>query len=117
MSRETGVVKWFSIEKGYGFIRRDQAEDVFVHHTAIEGEGFKTLRQGERVEFEVTNGARGPKASSVFRAGSRGETDGRPSAAEPTASSVARTGEGNGLRSLASQIRERLARRFLGLGR
>ncbi|MBI4512553.1 MAG: cold shock domain-containing protein [Gemmatimonadetes bacterium] len=67
MSRTTGTVKWFSNEKGYGFISRDGAPDVFVHHTAIQGEGFKTLVEGETVEFEVTQDGRGPKAQNVVR--------------------------------------------------
>jgi len=62
-----GRVKWFSNEKGYGFIERDGGEDVFVHYSAIQQEGFKTLEQGEEVEFEVIQGARGPQAANVLR--------------------------------------------------
>ena len=68
MSREQGTVKWFSKEKGYGFITREGAPDVFVHHTAIQGSGFRTLEEGERVEFEVVEDKRGLKAETVSRA-------------------------------------------------
>jgi len=64
--RELGVVKWFNGEKGYGFIARDNGEkDVFVHFSAISAEGFRTLREGQRVEFEVTEGDKGPQAQNV----------------------------------------------------
>ena len=65
--RETGTVKWFSNEKGYGFISREGGEDVFVHHTGIQGEGFKTLDEGERVEFTVVQGTKGLQAADVVR--------------------------------------------------
>jgi len=62
----TGTVKWFSSEKGYGFITPDDGSaDVFVHFSAIEGEGYKNLEEGQKVEFEVTSGQKGPQASSV----------------------------------------------------
>ncbi|HEY8495953.1 MAG TPA: cold-shock protein [Limnochordales bacterium] len=67
-----GRVKWFSNEKGYGFIERDGGEDVFVHYSAIQQEGFKTLEQGEEVEFEVVQGARGPQAANVLRLNATG---------------------------------------------
>jgi len=67
MARQEGTVKWFSDEKGYGFIERQDGDDVFVHHSAIQGTGFKTLEDGERVEFEVTQGPKGPKAENVVR--------------------------------------------------
>ncbi len=64
--RITGSVKWFSDEKGYGFITRDDGEkDVFCHHSAIQGEGFKTLSEGQKVEFEVVQGQKGPAAENV----------------------------------------------------
>jgi len=62
---EQGTVKWFNTEKGYGFIERDGGEDVFVHYSAILGEGFKNLEEGQRVTFEVTQGQKGPQASNV----------------------------------------------------
>lgn len=64
-----GTVKWFNDAKGYGFISQEDGPDVFVHHTAIEGTGFKTLTEGETVEFEVSQGPKGPQASNVRRGG------------------------------------------------
>ena len=62
----TGVVKWFSNDKGYGFITPDDgAKDLFVHHSNIAGEGFKTLAEGARVEYEAREGAKGPEATNV----------------------------------------------------
>ncbi len=63
--RVTGTVKWFNASKGYGFIARDGGEDVFVHHTAIQAEGYRSLEEGQRVEFEVEPVAKGPKANNV----------------------------------------------------
>jgi len=63
--REQGTVKWFNGSKGYGFIERDNGEDVFVHYTAIQGEGYRNLEEGQRVEFEVTQGQKGPQAQDV----------------------------------------------------
>lgn len=60
-----GIVKWFSDKKGYGFIEQDGGEDVFVHHSDIEGTGFKTLAEGDRVTFEIEKGERGLKARNV----------------------------------------------------
>jgi cold shock protein len=67
MARITGTVKWFSDAKGYGFIERDEGDDIFVHHANIEGIGFKTLKEGERVEFDVLEEDKGPKAQNVVR--------------------------------------------------
>ena len=63
--RETGTVKWFNESKGYGFIEREQGEDVFVHYGSIRGEGFKSLAEGQKVEFTVTQGQKGPQAQDV----------------------------------------------------
>ncbi|MBE9528827.1 MAG: cold-shock protein [Proteobacteria bacterium] len=62
---ETGKVKWFNESKGFGFIERDSGEDVFVHFSAIQSDGFKTLSEGQTVEFEVTQDAKGAKAANV----------------------------------------------------
>lgn len=125
MARETGSVKWFSNEKGYGFIERDNGEDVFVHHSDIEGDGFKTLRQGERVEFEVESADKGPKARRVVRedeetpAGVSASSGGMGAGSAVTSGSTsepARTsspGAGTG-RTLAAQLKDKLGRRFFG---
>ena len=63
----SGKVKWFDNQKGYGFISQDGGPDVFVHHTSIQGGGFKTLTEGEAVEFEVIVADKGPKAANVVR--------------------------------------------------
>ena len=62
---ETGTVKWFSEKKGYGFIVRESGDDIFVHHSAIVGEGFKTLREGDQVTFNITQSEKGPAAEDV----------------------------------------------------
>ncbi|KQL43928.1 cold-shock protein [Brevibacillus choshinensis] len=62
---EQGTVKWFNAEKGFGFIEREGAEDVFVHFSAIQGEGFKSLDEGQKVTFDVEKGQRGPQATNV----------------------------------------------------
>jgi CspA family cold shock protein len=62
-----GSVKWFNAQKGWGFITTDQGEDVFVHYSAIGGDGFRSLQQGERVQFEVSNGPKGLQAANVAR--------------------------------------------------
>jgi cold shock protein len=67
MARFTGTIKWFSDAKGYGFIEREDADDIFVHHSAIEGVGFKTLKEGEAVEFDVVEEDKGPRAQNVVR--------------------------------------------------
>jgi cold shock protein len=66
--KEQGSVKWFNAAKGYGFIRRESGEDVFVHYSAIQGEGYRSLEEGERVSFEVQKGPKGLQATNVERA-------------------------------------------------
>ena len=62
-----GTVKWFNAEKGYGFISTEGGEDVFVHYSAIQTDGFKTLDEGQAVEFEISEGNRGPQAANVIK--------------------------------------------------
>ena len=62
-----GKVKWFNNEKGYGFIEYDNGEDVFVHFTGIQGEGFRALEEGQDVSFEIVEGNRGPQAANVIK--------------------------------------------------
>lgn len=66
--RETGTVKWFNSTKGYGFIERENGKDVFVHYSAISGSGYRTLEEGQRVEFTVVEGQKGPQAQDVMPA-------------------------------------------------
>ncbi|MBE7415410.1 MAG: cold-shock protein [Thermodesulfobacteriota bacterium] len=61
----SGKVKWFNESKGFGFIEQDTGEDVFVHYTSIQGSGFRTLKEGQRVDFEITKGPKGLKAENV----------------------------------------------------
>jgi len=65
--KEQGTVKWFNNDKGYGFISRNSGEDVFVHHSAIQGGGFKSLNEGDSLEFEVTKGPKGWQAQNVVK--------------------------------------------------
>ena len=65
--KEQGTVKWFNAAKGYGFIQRENGEDVFVHFSAIQGDGYRSLEEGARVSFEVVKGAKGYKAETVER--------------------------------------------------
>src|SRR6266540_374655 len=67
MSRISGKVKWFNNSKGYGFIEQPGSSDIFVHYSAIQGDGFKTLEEGQEVEFEVTQGPKGPQAENVMK--------------------------------------------------
>ena len=60
-----GTVKWFNEKKGFGFLSQEDGDDVFVHHTSIQGEGFKTLNEGQEVEFEIQDGPKGPQALNV----------------------------------------------------
>ncbi len=64
---EVGKVKWFSNAKGYGFIERENGEDVFVHFSALQGEGFKSLDEGQQVQFDVVQGEKGPQAANVVK--------------------------------------------------
>lgn len=65
--RIIGTVKWFNDQKGYGFLTQAEGQDVFVHHSAIQAEGFRTLNEGERVEFTIEEGPKGPAAANVVR--------------------------------------------------
>ncbi len=65
--RVTGTVKWFSGQKGYGFIEREGGDDVFVHFSSIQGEGFRNLEEGDQVEFNIESGPKGPQATNVVR--------------------------------------------------
>jgi CspA family cold shock protein len=67
MDREQGTVKWFNDSKGYGFIQRSTGDDVFVHHSAIQADGFRSLAEGEAVEFTVTKGPKGLQAENVTK--------------------------------------------------
>ncbi|PGE13509.1 cold-shock protein [Bacillus toyonensis] len=62
-----GKVKWFNAEKGFGFIEREDCEDVFVHFSAIQQDGYKSLEEGQQVEFDIVDGARGPQAANVVK--------------------------------------------------
>ena len=65
---ENGTVKWFNAEKGFGFISREDGSDVFVHFSAIQGDGFKTLEEGQAVSYDVEDGQRGPQATNIVKA-------------------------------------------------
>ena len=67
MAQYTGVVKWFNNAKGYGFLGRDGGPDVFVHYSSVQGDGYKTLKEGEAVAFDITQGSQGPQADHVSR--------------------------------------------------
>lgn len=91
MARTNGTVKWFSQEKGYGFLQREGGPDVFVHYSAIQGNGFKILYEGEEVEFDIVEEAKGPKAANVVRLNP-------PAEAPRRASGGGREGQGGGQR-------------------
>ena len=78
MARINGTVKWFSQEKGYGFLQREGGPDVFVHYSAIDGNGFRVLYEGEPVEFDILEEAKGPKAANVVRLNPPAEAPRRP---------------------------------------
>jgi len=65
--RERGKVKWFNNNKGFGFIEQENGQDVFVHYSAISGDGYKTLNEGQTVEFDLSSGAKGPQATNVTK--------------------------------------------------
>ena len=69
MSKQTGTVKWFNDAKGFGFIQQENGPDVFVHFSAIAADGFKSLMENDKVEFEITSGPKGPNAANVRRIG------------------------------------------------
>jgi CspA family cold shock protein len=143
MAREKGVVKWFSTDKGYGFIRRDSGDEIFVHHTDIEVDGYAALKNGETVEFDVFESDRGPKARNLVpldadgsrpapRAkaaeggskakGSSRRDRGGSSRGSPEQRSSERkepdleAAPAEGKRTLAQQLRDRLGKRFPGFG-
>lgn len=128
--RASGTVKWFSREKGYGFIRLPDGRDVFVHHSDIAGDGFKTLRQGESVEFEIGASDRGPKARNIVRLEGAGNGAGSQKRTRKTAWSGRSRARGGSpdpkpgpraapeeVGTLAAQLRARLGRRFPWLAR
>ncbi len=142
MGREKGVVKWFSTDKGYGFIRREGGEEIFVHHTDIDVDGYAALKNGETVEFDVFESDRGPKARNLVpldaagspRApskGASGDSASRPArGSAPKAGGEAASGghrkksggrtdreaPAEKKKSLASILRDRLGKRFPGFG-
>jgi CspA family cold shock protein len=65
--REQGIVKWFNNDKGYGFVSRESGDDVFVHHSSIQAAGFKSLNEGDRIEFDVAKGPKGNQAQNVVK--------------------------------------------------
>ena len=69
MAQHRGTVKWFNNSKGYGFIGQEEGADVFVHYSAIQGDGFKSLQEGDTVEFEIVQGQKGPQADKVSKLG------------------------------------------------
>lgn len=93
--RSKGIVKWFNDRKGFGFIRLDNGQDVFVHYSALQGDGFKSLKEGETVEFDIVEGAKGPQAANVLKLGKADSGSGRPQEA-PHASDATGASEAAG---------------------
>ncbi len=89
MAREKGIVKWFSTDKGYGFIRRESGDEIFVHHTDIEVDGYAALKNGETVEFDVFESDRGPKARNLVPLDADGT---KPAPRAKTGNGAARSG-------------------------
>jgi CspA family cold shock protein len=136
MERQRGTVKWFSREKGWGFIRLESGEDIFVHHSDIEGEGFVTLEDDQAVEFTVEELDKGPRARNVRAAGAAASSGDRSAAAAAPAETAPAADRGEPAPSrrrarearrsqesdddarlpLAEQLRRRLGARFPGLG-
>ena len=144
MAREKGIVKWFSTDKGYGFIRRESGDEIFVHHTDIEVDGYAALKNGETVEFDVFESDRGPKARNLVpldadgtRPAPRAKASEGGSKGASGSSRRSRGGSGRGSRerqpsaraepdlmpapaegkkTLAQLLRERLGKRFPGFG-
>jgi CspA family cold shock protein len=133
MDRQRGTVKWFSREKGWGFIRLASGDEIFVHHSDIEGEGFVNLEDDEPVEFTIEEMEKGPRARNVRSIGgggaptisgaaeadeSSGSVKDEPAHAgsRRNADSGRTDSRSGGLRPLAEQLRERLGRHFPGLG-
>ncbi len=121
MGRETGTVKWFSKEKGYGFIHRSSGGDIFVHHSDIEGDGFRTLRQGESVDYEVKVADKGPRATLVRKQDAPSRRNGGRKAAQagvtPATEATGPTGHppaGESDRTLSAQIKRKIGRFFSG---
>lgn len=107
MERQKGVVKWFDNQKGYGFIEREEGDDVFVHYNDVQGEGYRSLREGEKVEFDVVKDPKGLRAENVERLGSEGP-----------ATVVKAQGDVRTLSESRAQFRaerERLARKLSGM--
>jgi CspA family cold shock protein len=121
MNRQQGTVKWFSRDKGWGFVRLEDGSEIFVHHSDIEGEGHKTLQDDERVEFAVEHMDKGPRARDVRRLGgaatgeSRTGARSREQAPRQPRQPRAPESRSTGPQPLAEQLRKRLSKLFPGL--